>query len=93
MPRFRKKPIEVDAVIYDGTISSQEAVRQIAEFMGVLENVDDFVQCDSTEWWPPRWPLRVWIEKSQAWCRVEIGDAVIRESDGVGYYPCAHYRY
>jgi len=33
--------------------------------------------------------LRVWVEKSRAWCQLSPGDYVVREADGSGVYPCA----
>lgn len=31
---------------------------------------------------------QLWVEKSQAWCRITKGDFIVHESDGVGFYPC-----
>ena len=33
--------------------------------------------------------LPLWVVKSSATCHVELGDWIIREPDGSGYYPCA----
>lgn len=30
--------------------------------------------------------LELWVEKSSAWCRLQIGDWIVREPDGVGFY-------
>ena len=32
--------------------------------------------------------LSIWVIKSSAYCHVWIGDFVVREQDGVGWYPC-----
>jgi hypothetical protein len=33
--------------------------------------------------------LPLWVVKSSATCHVELGDWIIREPDGSGFYPCA----
>jgi hypothetical protein len=30
----------------------------------------------------------LWVEKSQAWCDLAIGDYVVTEPDHTGFYPC-----
>jgi len=33
--------------------------------------------------------LRIFVEKSRAWCLVGLGDYVVKEADGSGFYPCS----
>lgn len=32
--------------------------------------------------------LELWVEKSLAWCLLAVGDWIVREADGIGFYPC-----
>ncbi len=32
---------------------------------------------------------QLWVQKSGAWCDINIGDYIIKEPDGSGLYPCA----
>lgn len=82
MTKYRKQPIEVEAIVYDG---SRQA---IADFMGDRAGGKG-VLVGTYAGVAPQYPLRIWIEKSNAWGCIEVGDAVIRESDGIGVYPCA----
>jgi hypothetical protein len=86
MTRYRKRPIEVEAIVYDGVGDNNNGL-VIADWMEE-EDEGQLVQPDH-DWGAPTWPLRIWIEYRQARGRIEVGDAVIRESDGSGYYPCA----
>ena len=31
---------------------------------------------------------QLWVEKSKRWCEIDVGDFVVKELDGVGFYPC-----
>lgn len=30
----------------------------------------------------------LWVEKSNRWCGIEMFDYIMKEPDGVGFYPC-----
>lgn len=92
MARYRKKPVVVDASQY-GTDSN--AVYLLAEFIleRPPEEISDSQICDvllpTGLWDPPdNAGLKLWVIKSNEWCDLEVGDWVIKESDGVGVYPC-----
>ncbi len=90
--RYRRKmPAEVEAIIYDGSIPHHEVVYAIAKFMGEHEHHRQLVRSERDFWGNTTSSLRIWAEKSQSWCHIDIGDAVIREADGIGcsIYPKA----
>lgn len=69
--RYRKKPVEVDALQWTG--SNWEALERFAGAHVRFHGGD----------------IDVWIEKSNTWRQaLPVGDWVIGERDGVGFYPC-----
>ena len=72
--RWRKKPVTVEAVQWTG--DNFAAVKDFAS--GAL---------GAGEVRPGVIPL--WVVKSQALCHVKLGDWIIQEPDGSGFYPCA----
>lgn len=74
MPRFRARPgIEIDAIRWTG-----DNLDEIIEWMqtGAQQR-----QADSS--------LTFWAARSGARVRLQLGDWIIRERDGVSFYPCA----
>ena len=72
--RFRKRPVEVDAICWNGqNLGSVQAFASGALGIGTVEGG----------------ALPLWVVKSEAVCNVQPGDWIIRETDGSGYYPCA----
>lgn len=98
MARFRKKPVEIEAVQYDGTNTDVLAVW----------GATPIYETDALAWsydhgayiLPNGRPayfgeggmhpgcLLLWVEQSQAHCLVRPGMWVIREPGGEGFYPC-----
>jgi hypothetical protein len=75
--RFRKKPIVVETMLWDGT---QAAADAISEWCG--GNVLD--------WWTgPSGALiaRLWVAHQDGWAPLPVGHRVAREADGNGFYP------
>ena len=71
--RWRKRPVEVDAIQWTG--QNFGAVRAFGSgAVGIGPVVAG--------------ALPLWVVKSSATCRVELGDWIIREPDGSGFYPC-----
>lgn len=31
--------------------------------------------------------IQIWVEKSQAYCTIQLGDYIVAEADGIGVYP------
>lgn len=80
--RFRKLPVEVTAIRWTG-----ENLHAVCVFIEGLTGPEDgwaLVKRDMSN----TDDLRVWIEKSDTWGTVRLGDWVLAERDGVGFYPC-----
>lgn len=77
MALFRKKPVEVEAMQWDGT--NMDAVQQ-----WIGEPRQDTFREDYEG------RARLWIEKGQTVAHLHVGDWIIREPDGRGYYPCVN---
>lgn len=75
--RFRKRPVEVDAIQWTG-----DNYFEVSAFVkDTAGGTSWYVQTDRDD-------IIIWIEKSQGDGRVRPGDWVIAERDGVGVYPC-----
>lgn len=75
---FRKRPVQVRAIQWTG--DNADAVRAFVDRPVYKRGfVDD--------------AGKLWVEKSNAWCDIAVGDWVIAELDGAGVYPCvaAHF--
>lgn len=70
--RWRKKPVEVDMILWDG---SEEAWQLIANHGGLPERLPDG-------------SINIWVEASQAEMNLDPGAWAIIEQDGSGVYPC-----
>lgn len=70
--RWRKKPVEVDMILWDG---SEEAWQLIANHGGLPERLPDG-------------SINIWVEASQAEMNLDQGSWAIIEQDGSGVYPC-----
>lgn len=83
MPRYRKRPIEVEAIVWTGDNDSE--VREfVFDHAPVASQARWIVHSDWTS--KPQY-AEVWVAKSQAMCRVELRGAVVAEPDGQGVYP------
>lgn len=71
--RFRKKPVIVEARQFDGSLDAE-----LEEWLG-----DWFMS-----WRPSQMQLIFSVAKGRSECMVEAGDWIIKEPDGVGFYPC-----
>lgn len=78
MPKFKSRPLFIEAVQWTG--SNQPAIE---EFTEGAHNV--FIQFGKTS------DFSLWVDKSKAWCDLKIGDWIMREPDGSGFYPCANH--
>ena len=74
--RFRKRPVVVDMIRWDGT---EEAQRLIRRNSGASPFVCSDPACAGA--------LMVWVGKGQANAHVPLGDWVALEPDGTGVYP------
>jgi hypothetical protein len=72
--RYRKKPVVIDAVQWDGTAE------------GAIPIIDWILRCDATARYDDD-PAAIYIDTLEGTMRADIGDWVIR---GVGgeFYPC-----
>lgn len=88
MPRFRKKPVEVEAWQWDPS-EPHEVLRLLrsSPVKGPSFPHDDFPDFKLARF-DHDGRLIFYCLKSDALCTIAAGDWVIRESDGVGYYPC-----
>ena len=80
MSRFRKRPVEVEAVQWRGPGPTSSAAM---EFAGTRTTED------GTElvFVPLAYPTaKLWVEANQAWVQIEPGEWLIRDSRGI--YPC-----
>lgn len=72
MPRFRKRPVEVDAMQW----TEEVAMRELADFTNGLVQLDDVDR-----------EFRVYDRLHDTWVGFEYGDWIIRGVRGE-YYPC-----
>lgn len=80
MGRYRKRPLEAEAVQFDG--------------VGVLDpEFEDFLVSHNRSDAPQLWQidgageLWIYVEKSSTHCHLERGGWVVAEPDGLGVYP------
>lgn len=81
MARYRKKPIEIDAVQWTG-----DNAAEIKAFTGIRSNGEDSFLLPSEitgAWDRPR----VWNESQTSWNTVNVGDWILRGAAGE-LYPC-----
>lgn len=74
--RFRKRPVEVETMLWDGTESAAEAITEwcgLTAFQWYVDRGSRFAQ--------------LWIEHQQDWMPLPVGHRVVREADGRGFYP------
>lgn len=79
MPRFRKRPVVVEA-------------RQVPRFDGdpdVVRDLELWLGRAFETWLPSRDQLVFHVAKGRAEVTVGAGDWVIAEPDGSGFYPCS----
>jgi hypothetical protein len=99
MPKFRKKPVVIEAVRYGKDEDGRwypGSVQRVAAFMLGREIDAEVPERQIVDvlrpvgvWDPPEFgDLEMWVEKSQAWCTITPGTWVLAEADGVGFYPC-----
>jgi hypothetical protein len=100
--KYRRQPTTVDAYQYgDAEGWHPTSVQLLARFIdgaddpmrhpdGLLPPGDVMQYLQPTGLWDPpdSSTLLLWVAKSNKWCELELGDWVIRESDGIGVYPC-----
>lgn len=75
----RRRPVVVEAVQWTGCFpmsfgSVPMRLRPISDGGVLFEH--------------PHPQIDVWVEKSQAWCRIKRGDWIIAEPGGVSVFPC-----
>lgn len=93
MARFLSKPHEVDAMVFDGTFLGHE---RLVRWMAQHENGTDIPDMPTTAYRgvnirskPERVEFCFVVAKNDNKMSVlSKGDAIIRESDGDGFYPC-----
>jgi hypothetical protein len=77
--RYRKRPVEVTACQWTG-----ENFDVVDAFAGWSKVESEYKRTA----YQLNDRLRLWIDKSQTWGMLQLGDWVIAERDGVGFYPC-----
>lgn len=88
MPRFRKKPVEVEAWQWDPR-QPHEILRLLRSSPVKVPTFSIDVSSDFELARPGRdGSLAFYCLKSNAICTIHPGDWIIAESDGIGYYPC-----
>lgn len=77
--RYRKKPVEVEAVQWNGNNTPA-----VMEFVGnhVADNGDELLTFVPLAYPKPK----LWVAANKSWIDVEIGEWFIRDS--LGFYPC-----
>lgn len=83
MTKYRKKPIEVDAIQWTG--DNTEACR---EFVQYEDENQDLVQTPIHRDRVEKDSLMFWCLKSQVQVMLEPFGWIIAEPDGEGFYPC-----
>lgn len=71
MPKFRKKPVVIDAMQWTG---------------GNINDLWDWAGADNIYGPTEASPLRLYVAANDAWLNLEVGEWIIRDSEG--YYPC-----
>ena len=74
--RYRSIPAEVEAILWDGT--NDDEVKRLIGFedawlFGPHKNGRE---------------AEIWVDKSDAWITIRAPWWIIREPDGIGFYPC-----
>lgn len=89
MTRLRKKPVEVDAIQYEGPELSESG-----GWTGPPAAVEAFLDVHNRPDSPGLWSydgsdeLWIYVQRSAAKCHVERGGWIIAEPIGSGVYPC-----
>lgn len=75
MPKFRKKPVEIEAVKFEGDFDV------IRKFVGPENLLTAVISADS------RIDGQVWDRRHSTWVGFGLGDSIIRGVQGE-FYPC-----
>lgn len=79
MPRYRKKPVEVEAIQWKGSSTTTE----VMEFCGTRMDGD----LELLNFVPLGFPVpKLWVEANQTYLPIELNEWIIR--DRLGLYPC-----
>jgi hypothetical protein len=78
MPRYKSHPVEIEAweFIPRTNVSGMYTHESGASIL-----------MDAPLGHEVHWQL--WVDKSKSWCDISERDFIIKEPDGVGFYPCA----
>ena len=80
--RYRKLPVEVVAVCWTG--SNWDVIAEFVQENGGMGTYPLDLKVRHMDH-----VLDLWIEKSKTWrYGLPVGDWIIAERDGVGFYPC-----
>lgn len=75
MATFVTRRTLIEAVQFEGLVDFASGLLPLALVHGSGEDESDA-------------GFRLWVEKSEEWCRIDVGDWIIVEPDGEGFYPC-----
>lgn len=75
--RYRSRPAEIEAMQWVGDNDNE-----VIAF--IREGTEDRTIAFRDQFWGT---AKLWVEKSQAWAEIASGDYIVREPDGVGFYP------
>lgn len=87
---MRRKPTEMTCFIWTGEDATLPLQLWLAKETGLtLRQVADQLFFPWSREHGNPGTARLWVVKSQTFCSIKHGDAVVRESDWTGYYPVA----
>ncbi len=82
MSFFIGKPEKIEAKQYDGTFNTRFMLTVWGVGLRLHEPYESHLQTDPQD-------IDIWVVKSKTWVRCAQGTWIIKERDGIGYYPCS----
>jgi hypothetical protein len=82
--KLRKKPVEVETMLWDGTEATAAAIK---EWVGEPNNVGEAGFLLPHEMSGVHEHARLWVAHNKDWTWLPVGYRVARELDGSGFYP------
>lgn len=81
--KLRKKPVEVETMLWDGSATCAEDIKQ---WVGSPHNDEDGFMLPHEVSGVVEHAV-LWVAHNKDWCSLPIGYRVARELDGSGFYP------
>jgi hypothetical protein len=82
--KLRKKPVEVETMVWDGSATCAEDVK---EWVGEPNNDGEAGFLLPHEIFGVAQHAKLWVAHNAEWCSLPIGYRVAKELDGWGFYP------